>query len=774
MIGKNFFPSFRRPRGHRERTGPAKGLHTTGRILAILLASVSLSHAADPPWWTRAEDYTDIIDPSASHAVSENYAPVNVGQLKNVALKARQYLQTYLPGGPGDEVDTLVDGFYSTTESEDNYAPANLGQVKAVAKPFYDRLKAAGYDTRQNLINQGYPSGWTSDYPWLPTTPVAENYAAANLGQLKAVFSFDIWGRIFFGPHEEFIPANGYETFFVKGTDATGTAIDLSGTTWSLSGGGTISPGGQYGYFTSNGATGTFTVTATSGPHSAQTSVTVYTPVLTTLTATTDTPVIPPSGSTYVQAYGYDQHEHSFDIYSGTTWSVSGGGTITPYGDSASFTSNGTLGTFTITATHGAKVATTTVTVAARVLDRLEIDQSPATLLVPAAGTQLPFTVSYYDQFGSTIAPSAVTWSVSGGGTINTGTGLFTSNATPGTYTVTVASGSISHSTDLTVITSLPALTGLAAEGRYQRVVLTWDAFGLEWGTSFDHYNIYRSTSATGPFTDVGDNLNRTPYGAVDRGLTNGTTYWYYVTVVLKDNWGHKVESAPSDIVSATPIDLPVIGPMDVAFVLDNTGSMSGAINNIRAELQDIIGDIDVSSGHNYRLALVTPDTEGSNKRVLFASLNGTAFTTALNAITAGGGGGTPESTDVCLKHILNVSNGFSTPFRSTATKVVILITDALPSGGNDVFVEDETLTNVASDEYQAHQLALQAQTLGVRIGAVAVQDGAIPEPFYRIMHDYYAAITAPPGKDPIYHEVPSDGTGAAAAVLDVIEQGAP
>jgi hypothetical protein len=63
--------------------------------------------------------------------------------------------------------------------------------LKAVAKPFYDRLLAIGFDTRQSLRDHG-ALGWSFNYPWDPATPVAENYAPANLGQLKWVFSFDL------------------------------------------------------------------------------------------------------------------------------------------------------------------------------------------------------------------------------------------------------------------------------------------------------------------------------------------------------------------------------------------------------------------------------------------------------------------------------------------------------------------------------------------------------------------------------------------------------
>ncbi len=164
----------------------------------FLLLAISVSFAASPQWWSDTE--TKILDAEAD---AENFAPANLGQLKYVAKKAKAHLDARLPGGSGSAITNLVNSFeprlgQSYTQQQidefvsDNYSPINLGQLKAVAKPFYTRLQEAGYDTKKNLINRGYPSSWAFDYPWDPQTPIEENYAPANLGQLKMVFSFDL------------------------------------------------------------------------------------------------------------------------------------------------------------------------------------------------------------------------------------------------------------------------------------------------------------------------------------------------------------------------------------------------------------------------------------------------------------------------------------------------------------------------------------------------------------------------------------------------------
>jgi len=120
---------------------------------------------ADPAWWgTRGVLDTNTV---------ADYAPVILGQLKWTAAKAQDELAANLSGGAGSAVGSLVSGFATTG----NWQVANIGQIKAVAKPFYDRLIAEGY---------------TNAYPWSATTNDDTDYALANIGQLKNLFSFSL------------------------------------------------------------------------------------------------------------------------------------------------------------------------------------------------------------------------------------------------------------------------------------------------------------------------------------------------------------------------------------------------------------------------------------------------------------------------------------------------------------------------------------------------------------------------------------------------------
>jgi hypothetical protein len=64
-------------------------------------------------------------------------------------------------------------------------------------------------------------------------------------------------------------------------------------------------------------------------------------------------------------------------------------------------------------------------------------------------------------------------------------------------------------------------------------------------------YRVYSSINAGGPFA-LQASVSGTTLGYLNTSLTNGTTYYYYVTAF--DNGNH--ESAPSNTVNATPYDI--------------------------------------------------------------------------------------------------------------------------------------------------------------------------------------------------------------------------
>ena len=138
-----------------------------GLICALAGAVSVLSAQADPYWWRESGVLV-------SNQAADDYFAFNVGQLKNMASNAYVELETAMQnGGAGVQISNLVHSF----ANDNNYDIANIGQLKAVAYPFHSRLNEVGYST---------------NYPWTAATNDDADYAAANIGQLKNVFSFDL------------------------------------------------------------------------------------------------------------------------------------------------------------------------------------------------------------------------------------------------------------------------------------------------------------------------------------------------------------------------------------------------------------------------------------------------------------------------------------------------------------------------------------------------------------------------------------------------------
>jgi hypothetical protein len=115
------------------------------------------------------------------------------------------------------------------------------------------------------------------------------------------------------------------------------------------------------------------------------------------------------------------------------------------------------IASFKFPSCNGAPPVLTTITV------------SPASASVQTGGTQ-QFTATGFDQFGNPMSPQPTfTWSVSGGGTINS-SGLFTAGSTAGgPFTVTAASGTVSGTASV-IVTSVPPDFSLSVSPTSQSV----------------------------------------------------------------------------------------------------------------------------------------------------------------------------------------------------------------------------------------------------------------------------------------------------------------
>jgi uncharacterized repeat protein (TIGR01451 family) len=202
-------------------------------------------------------------------------------------------------------------------------------------------------------------------------------------------------------------------------------------------------------------------------------------------------------------------------------------------------------------------------------------------------------------------------------------------------------------------------------------------------------------------------------------------------------------------------------GAMDVVFVIDTTQSMGEAIENVKGDVGSILSLIDDFSEGNYQLGLVTFDDEVTVVNDLAAG-NTASVEANILALTASGGGNTPEASDEALNTVVNnlaarpgQSGSFSGPWRANAVKVVILITDAPPGGFDDTFTE-------GVDDVNAHNRALEAAADDILISAIYVPT-VYQNDVAEVMMDYAATSNG------IYRETTSEGEGTAAAISGIV-----
>ena len=187
--------------------------------------------------------------------------------------------------------------------------------------------------------------------------------------------------------------------------------------------------------------------------------------------------------------------------------------------------------------------------------------------------------------------------------------------------------------------------------------------------------------------------------------------------------------------------------PLDVAFVLDVTGSMSGVLNNIKSTIPGIITAIQLKSNNDYRLAYITVNEgcggenslSGSNVlRVSFAPNNDVDFDVKLQATIIGGGCAVPEPTDTAIRDLVFntaplVSIASSTTagtWRPNAYKMIIVITDAVPSNSTDNY-------NPTTDFANITQLATDARDNDIKIFSIATGTGVNIQQVKDVLQEY-------------------------------------
>jgi hypothetical protein len=201
---------------------------------------------------------------------------------------------------------------------------------------------------------------------------------------------------------------------------------------------------------------------------------------------------------------------------------------------------------------------------------------------------------------------------------------------------------------------------------------------------------------------------------------------------------------------------------MDVAFVVDVTGSMQPPIDNVKAAIPQLLTQVESASAGDYRAELVV-FRDDVNVMVPFASSNRSAIETAVAGLFATGGNNEPEASDEALRTVIDAlgprpgQTGTALPFRSSVVKIIVLITDAHPGGFDDTFTP-------GVDDVNANQRALDAAAQGIKISAVYVPSGGFPiADIVAIMQNYATRTSG------IFLQTQPNGVGTADAIREVI-----
>jgi hypothetical protein len=144
------------------------------------------------------------------------------------------------------------------------------------------------------------------------------------------------------------------------------------------------------------------------------------------------------------------------------------------------------------------------------------------------------------------------------------------------------------------------------------------------------------------------------------------------------------------DKIVTTPEFVPT---PDIVLLVDVTGSMGGAIDNIKTNLANVISTIKASQPAAEFAVASFGDIEDPNpfQVVQGLSADDAVLQTAVNSLTPGGGGDTPED---WINALHELSTGAVT-FRSGSSRVIVLIGDASshdPSGGRTLAEATATL----------------------------------------------------------------------------------
>lgn len=213
-----------------------------------------------------------------------------------------------------------------------------------------------------------------------------------------------------------------------------------------------------------------------------------------------------------------------------------------------------------------------------------------------------------------------------------------------------------------------------------------------------------------------------------------------------------KLTAPPGVGGAVTGVVVPAVstcGKTDVVFAIDRSTLMVNAIENLKANITNILADLTAASV-DYAIGLVTFGDDVTVVQTLADGVASTVETAALiAALETGATRRYAQAGDEALRTIIQSlgtadrtlgdttnptiepvqTGGTFTGWRDGSTKIIILITNSPPGGFTDI--------NSQTDQDDAHDRALEAAALGIRIACVYPHDLEVNSLVDTTMRDY-------------------------------------
>jgi len=196
---------------------------------------------------------------------------------------------------------------------------------------------------------------------------------------------------------------------------------------------------------------------------------------------------------------------------------------------------------------------------------------------------------------------------------------------------------------------------------------------------------------------------------------------WYHYNPLGHQNLGRALSSFGT--FGATGGSFGTDADIDVAFVVDTTGSMGGQIAQVREDLSSLVDQL-AATTDSFRVAVVSyrDFSERTGDPIDYPSRVDQTFTddlpsiqAAIDSLTAAGGGDWPETV------FSGIQAAIELPWRPGVTKIAIVIGDA-PAHS------PEPISNLTAEQIVANSIAVDpVQVIGVDSGGLN-DNGAVGE----------------------------------------------